>query len=165
MVCAWQPQGGPVAHACISCHDVLQRHKHCMAHVQSASDIWWRHGHGEWLASGRLIWLELATLFPPECRASKHSRDCQCKAAALYRLKRYQQAGLNVCGHMPGSSFGIPVIQARLSTSCIKLFGQRSSCRCRTCVDEQIGLIAGGSSFSKQCVSHFQLHLLKNLDF
>lgn len=31
----------------------------------------------------------------------------------------------------------IPVVQARLSTSCIKILGQRSSCRCRSCVDEQ----------------------------
>ena len=65
MICAWQPQGGSVAHACIAGHDVLQSHKHCMAHVQSAGDIWWRHGHGEGPASGRVIWLELATLFPP----------------------------------------------------------------------------------------------------
>ena len=66
MICAWQPQGGSVAHACIARHDVLQSHKHCMAHMQSACDIWRWHGHGEWPASGRFIWLELAIMFPPE---------------------------------------------------------------------------------------------------
>ena len=52
MVCPWQPQGGSVAHTGIARHDVLQGHKHCMAHMQSACDIWRWHGHGEWPASG-----------------------------------------------------------------------------------------------------------------
>ena len=65
MICAWQPQCGPVTHPCKTCHDVLQRDKHGMPHMQPASHVGGRHGHGKWLAFACVLWLKHAILFPP----------------------------------------------------------------------------------------------------
>ena len=65
MVCAGQPQCGSVTHPCIARHDVLQGHKHGMAHVQPACDIWGRHGHRKWFPSACVLRLKHTTLLPP----------------------------------------------------------------------------------------------------
>lgn len=65
MICAWQPQRGPVTHPCKMCHDVLQRDKHGMPHMQPAGHVGGRHGHRKWLAFACVLWLKHAVLFPP----------------------------------------------------------------------------------------------------
>ena len=66
MVGAWQPQRGPAAHALEPRHDVLQRRKHGVAHVQLAGHVRRRHGDDVRLAACRLIGAEIATAFPPD---------------------------------------------------------------------------------------------------
>lgn len=65
MICAWQPQRGPVTHPCKTCHDVLQRDKHGMPHMQPAGHVGGRHGHRKRLAFACVLWLKHAALFPP----------------------------------------------------------------------------------------------------
>ncbi len=125
MICAWQPQCGPVTHPCKTCHDVLQRDKHGMPHVQPAGHIGRRHGHRKWLAFACVLWLKHAILFPPA--ASKNG-------LIVAPLKN----NIRMLRHV-SSQHAIPVIKALLSASSIKVLGQglsdwHSTCASKYCI-------------------------------
>ena len=65
MVGSRHPQRRAPTHALVARHDVLQRNKHAVAHVQRPSHVGWWHGHGVWLTRRVRLWLEEAGALPP----------------------------------------------------------------------------------------------------
>ena len=124
VICAWQPQCGPVTHPCKTCHDVLQRDKHGMPHMQPAGHIGGRHGHRKWVAFACVFWLKHAVFFPPATSKS-----------ALVGTSQEHYQGAEPCL----KQHAIPVIKALLSASSIEVLGQglsrwHSTCVSKSCV-------------------------------
>ena len=66
---AWQPQRPAAVHACPADHDVLERHKHGVPHVQRPRHVRRRHANHERLAVA--LGREVAALLPPGKQGEK----------------------------------------------------------------------------------------------